>query len=153
MIGRDLFLEGLSSLLSGGEGDPFRLVTVLANASAYLYEQLAEVSWAGFYLHRGDFLYLGPFQGKVACSRIALGKGVCGTAAANMETLVVADVHAFAGHIACDPASRSEIVVPLVVEGSLFGVMDLDSTRVGRFGREDALLLEKAAKVIEKALS
>ncbi len=153
MTDRDSFIAGLSSLLSGGEGDPFRMMTVLANASAYLFSRLPDVSWAGFYLRRGGHLYLGPFQGKVACTKIAVGKGVCGTAAAKERTIVVPDVHQFPGHIACDPASRSEIVVPLMVDGTLVGVLDLDSTRLGRFAEEEASLLEKVAQVVTAHLS
>lgn len=153
MTGRDSFLAGLSSLLSGGEGDPFRMMTVLSNASAYLFERLPDVSWVGFYLRRGGHLYLGPFQGKVACTKIALGKGVCGTAAVRERTIVVSDVHQFPGHIACDSASRSEMVVPLMVDGTLIGVLDLDSTSIGRFTGEDASLLEKAAQVVTAHLS
>lgn len=115
-----------------------------ANMAALLYEALPDLNWAGFYFLRGRELVLGPFQGKVACVRIALGKGVCGTAAERRETLVVADVHAFPGHIACDAASRSEIVVPLIHGDRLWGVLDLDSPEPGRFDQEDRLGLEAA---------
>ncbi len=104
-----------------------------ANLSALLYQTLPDLNWAGFYFLQGRELVLGPFQGKVACVRIALGQGVCGTAAERRDTVVVHDVHEFPGHIACDAASRSEIVVPLLRDGRLFGVLDLDSPRVGRF--------------------
>ncbi len=109
-----------------------------ANLTALIQESLPALNWAGFYFLRGSELVLGPFQGKVACVRIALGKGVCGTAAERRETLVVPDVHEFPGHIACDAASRSEIVVPLIQSGRLLGVLDLDSPEPGRFDREDA---------------
>jgi GAF domain-containing protein len=109
-----------------------------ANLTALIYGAMPALNWAGFYFIRGAELVLGPFQGQVACVRIALGKGVCGTAAERGETLVVPDVHAFPGHIACDAASRSEIVVPLVHSGRLLGVLDLDSPDPGRFDREDA---------------
>ncbi len=109
-----------------------------ANLSAVLFESLPDVNWAGFYFMRGDELVLGPFQGKVACVRIALGRGVCGVAAERRETLLVSDVHAFPGHIACDAASRSEIVLPIVNNGLLWGVLDLDSPQLGRFDNEDA---------------
>jgi L-methionine (R)-S-oxide reductase len=116
-----------------------------ANMSALLFQALPDLNWAGFYfLHDGE-LVLGPFQGKVACVRIALGRGVCGSAAERRETIVVPDVHAFPGHIACDTASRSEIVVPLVQQGRLLGVLDLDSPLVGRFGDDDAKGLMSAA--------
>jgi L-methionine (R)-S-oxide reductase len=119
-----------------------------ANAAALLYQGLSELNWAGFYFLRDGGLVLGPFQGKVACVRIALGKGVCGTAAARRETVVVPDVHAFPGHIACDAASRSEIVVPLVQDGKLRGVLDLDSPKPGRFDRDDATGLEETVKIL-----
>ena len=109
-----------------------------ANLSALLCEALPQVNWVGFYFLRGTELVLGPFQGKVACVRIALGRGVCGTAAARRETIVVPDVHEFPGHIACDSASRSEVVVPLLRGAQLFGVLDLDSPELERFDQEDA---------------
>jgi L-methionine (R)-S-oxide reductase len=108
-----------------------------ANTSALLYEALPSVNWVGFYFLDGRELVLGPFQGKVACVRISLGQGVCGTAAERRETIVVPDVHAFPGHIACDAASRSEIVVPLIQNGRLLGVLDLDSPQLARFDHED----------------
>lgn len=142
----------LSSLLAGGEKDPFHLMTSLANASACLMQQLPDVSWAGFYLLSGQTLYLGPFQGKVACTKIPLGKGVCGTAAQKRQTIVVPDVHQFPGHIACDRESRSEIVVPLIASGRVVGVLDLDSNTEGRFTQADAAVLEEAAGVIVRLL-
>jgi len=119
-----------------------------ANLSALLFDVLPDLNWAGFYFLRDRELVLGPFQGKVACVRIALGRGVCGTAAATRKTLVVADVHAFPGHIACDAASQSEIVVPLLREGRLFGVLDLDSPRPARFDADDAAGLESLAALL-----
>jgi L-methionine (R)-S-oxide reductase len=119
-----------------------------ANMSAVLYRGLPDLNWAGFYFLQGGELVLGPFQGKVACVRIALGRGVCGTAAQRRETLVVPDVHAFPGHIACDAESRSEIVVPLVQDDRLLGVLDLDSPRPGRFDEDDAVGLNAAVKVL-----
>ena len=118
-----------------------------ANLGALLWHSLPGLNWAGFYLWSGQDLVLGPFQGKVACVRIALGRGVCGTAAAQRRTQVVADVHAFDGHIACDPASRSEIVVPLTLGERLLGVLDLDSPRPSRFDEEDARGLEALAQI------
>jgi L-methionine (R)-S-oxide reductase len=109
-----------------------------ANMSALLYEALPDLNWAGFYFLRGRELVLGSFQGRVACVRIGLGRGVCGTAAERRETVIVEDVQAFPGHIACDSASRSEIVVPLLHQGRLLGVLDLDSPRVARFDQEDS---------------
>lgn len=118
-----------------------------ANMSALIYEALPDLNWAGFYFLQGRELVLGPFQGKVACVRIALGKGVCGTAAERRETIIVPDVDAFPGHIACDAASRSEIVVPLMRDGRLLGVLDLDSARPDRFDQEDSIGLNAAAAV------
>jgi GAF domain-containing protein len=123
----------------------------LANASnlcALLYQMLPDVNWVGFYFLQGGELVLGPFQGKVACVRIPLGRGVCGTAAERKEILVVPDVNEFPGHIACDAASRSEIVVPLVKEGRLLGVLDLDSPHLARFDHEDRSGLAAAADVL-----
>jgi len=113
-----------------------------ANLAALLFHALPDLNWAGFYWMKDGGLVLGPFQGKPACVRIALGKGVCGTAAASAATVVVTDVHAFPGHIACDSASESEIVVPVMKEGAVRGVLDLDSPRLSRFDAEDARGLE-----------
>lgn len=113
-----------------------------ANLAALLYHSLPELNWAGFYWRRGEELVLGPFQGKPACVRIPVGKGVCGTAAAERRSVIVPDVNAFAGHIACDSASRSEVVIPVIREGELLGVLDLDSPRKERFTEEDARALE-----------
>ena len=124
----------------------------LANLSALLYETLEGINWAGFYLAEGDVLALGPFQGKPACVTIPWGKGVCGTAAATDETRLVADVHAFPGHIACDAASRSEIVVPLRKDGKVIGVLDIDSPLLSRFTEEDRAGLERFAALAERLL-
>jgi GAF domain-containing protein len=129
--------------LFAGERDPWANA---ANAAALLYERVADLNWAGFYFLRGGQLVVGPFQGRVACVRIAPGTGVCGTAAARRATLIVPDVHAFPGHITCDAASNSEIVVPLIADGRLIGVLDLDSPSLGRFGPQDALQLEAFAE-------
>jgi GAF domain-containing protein len=123
----------------------------LANAatmSAVLYEGLPKLNWVGFYFLQEGELVLGPFQGKVACVRIALGRGVCGTAAQRRETLVVADVDAFPGHIACDAASRSEIVVPLLQGGRLLGVLDIDSPETARFDEQDSTGLNAAVTLL-----
>jgi len=119
-----------------------------ANTCALLYQMLPDVNWVGFYFLQGGELVLGPFQGKVACVRIPLGRGVCGTAAARREILVVPDVNEFPGHIACDAASRSEIVVPLVQAGRLLGVLDLDSPNLSRFDHEDRQGLQAAANLL-----
>ena len=124
----------------------------LANASALLWQNLPDLNWAGFYLLQGDKLVLGPFQGKPACIEIPFGKGVCGTAAATGKTVVVANVHEFDGHIACDSASNSEIVVPLFVNGSIFGVLDVDSPLFNRFSEEDKLGLERFAAILQENL-
>ncbi|MBK4997516.1 GAF domain-containing protein [Pseudomonas sp. S37] len=122
----------------------------IANAaqfSAFLYNLVDDLNWAGFYLNRNEQLVLGPFQGQVACVRIPFGKGVCGAAAATRQTQRVEDVHAFPGHIACDSASNSELVIPLVKEGRLIGVLDLDSPKVGRFSEADQVGLERLAAI------
>ena len=113
-----------------------------ANLSALLFHSLEGLNWTGFYWMKGGELVLGPFQGKPACVRIAMGKGVCGTAAASSRTVIVPDVHAFPGHIACDGASRSEVVVPVMAGGRVIGVLDLDSPRPARFDEDDARGLE-----------
>ena len=121
----------------------------LANASALLWQHLADINWAGFYMLEADGLILGPFQGKPACIRIPVGKGVCGTAAAEGKTQLVPDVHRFPGHIACDSASNSEIVVPLYKAGQLIGVLDIDSPLFNRFTEEDRQGLEQFARILE----
>ncbi|MBF8677015.1 GAF domain-containing protein [Pseudomonas fulva] len=118
-----------------------------AQFSAFVYHQIEDLNWAGFYINRDEQLVLGPFQGQVACVRIPFGKGVCGTAAATRQTQRVEDVHAFAGHIACDSASNSELVIPLIKEGRLVGVLDLDSPTVGRFSEADQAGLEQLAAI------
>jgi GAF domain-containing protein len=135
--------------LLAGERD---LVANAANTAALLWHALPGLNWAGFYLGRDDELVLGPFQGKPACVRIAVGRGVCGTAAATRQTVVVPDVHAFPGHIACDAASNSEIVVPLLRGGDLLGVLDLDSPHPGRFDDGDRQGLERIAASFVAAL-
>lgn len=125
-----------------GERDP---IANAANLASLLWHTLPDINWAGFYFMRGGELVLGPFQGKPACVRIALGKGVCGAAAQRRETVIVRDVHQFEGHIACDSASNSEIVVPLVRQGEVVGVLDLDSPRLARFDAEDRAGLEPLA--------
>jgi GAF domain-containing protein len=137
----------LAALLAG-ESD---LIANAANTSALLYTTLPGVNWVGFYLLRAGELVLGPFQGKPACVRIALGKGVCGTAASQRATVRVGDVHAFPGHIACDPASRAEIVIPLIKAERLVGVLDIDSPELGRFDEIDQRGLEALAAVMINA--
>ena len=127
-------------------------VAAMSNLSALVMENMEELNWAGFYLRRGNGLTVGPFQGKPACIHIPMGKGVCGTAAERDETVVVPDVHAFPGHIACDGASRSEIVIPLHAEGKVVGVMDLDSPAMDRFSQQDREGLEALVKCVEQYL-
>ena len=123
-----------------------------ANASALIWQALEDINWAGFYLMRDGALVLGPFQGKPACIRIAVGRGVCGTAVAEDKTQLVPDVHAFPGHIACDCASNSEIVVPIHKDGVVYGVLDIDSPRFSRFSADDQAGLEGLVQVIEQML-
>ena len=138
-------------LVSLVDGVPHPIAN-LANASALLWQELEDLNWAGFYLSEGDRLVLGPFQGKPACIEIPYGKGVCGTAAEKGEAVVVEDVHQFPGHIACDEASRSEIVIPMTRNGVVFAVLDLDSPTVGRFTQADRAGLEVFVRVLEKAI-
>ena len=141
----------VSQLKSLGEEEPY-FIPLLSNASALLYEALPDLNWAGFYLMRKGSLVLGPFQGKVACIHIPLGKGVCGTAARQDETQLVPDVHRFPGHIACDSASNSEIVIPLHRGGQVIGVLDIDSPLFSRFNDEDKTGLEAFAEALEEFL-
>ncbi|HUQ27459.1 MAG TPA: GAF domain-containing protein [Usitatibacter sp.] len=141
-------LLGQANSLFEGEHD---FTANAANLSALLFHSLPDINWAGFYFAKDQGLVLGPFQGKPACVRIALGKGVCGTAAAQRRTIVVPDVNLFPGHIACDSASRSEIVVPLVRFDRVIGVLDLDSPSAGRFDEQDARGLEALADVFLNA--
>ena len=134
--------------LFAGERDPWANA---ANLAALLFESLPDLNWAGFYFLRGGGLVVGPFQGRVACVRIAIGAGVCGTAAAERRTIIVPDVHAFPGHIACDSASNSEIVVPLIAGDRLIGVLDIDSPSLNRFSSADAALFEPIAKLLVSA--
>lgn len=124
----------------------------LANASALLWQHLPQINWVGFYLLKGEKLILGPFQGKPACIEIPLGRGVCGTAAAENRTVPVPDVHKFPGHIACDGASNAEIVIPLRKNGAVYGVLDIDSPVFDRFSEEDRKGLERAAEIISDSV-
>ncbi|WP_176918856.1 GAF domain-containing protein [Superficieibacter sp. 1612_C1] len=128
-------------------------LAILSNTSALLFERLEGVNWAGFYLLEEDTLVLGPFQGKIACVRIPVGRGVCGTAVAENRVQRVEDVHAFAGHIACDSASNAEIVLPLTVENQIIGVLDIDSTVFSRFTAEDEQGLSELVGHLEKLLA
>jgi len=143
LAGYSLLVAQLRALLAG-ERD---FIANAAQFSAFLYQELSDLNWAGFYLVRGEELVLGPFQGKVACVRIPFGRGVCGAAAATGQTQRVDDVHAFVGHIACDSASNSELVVPLFKDGRLLGVLDLDSPSLARFGVADQTGVERLVEV------
>ena len=148
-IDNNLSLPQTAAALLHGEADP---IANMANLSALIYQRTADINWAGFYIFKDGQLVLGPFQGKPACVRIAIGKGVCGTAAQTKNTVVVEDVHQFAGHIACDSASNSEIVVPILKkDGSLFGVLDIDSPQVARFGAAEKEVFEELVKIFISA--
>ena len=141
--GYALLAVQLEALLAG-ERD---FIANAAQFCAFLFHELEGLNWAGFYLNRDEQLVLGPFQGKVACVRIPFGRGVCGAAASSRQTQRVADVHAFPGHIACDSASNSELVVPLIKDGRLIGVLDLDSPQLARFSAEDQAGIEQLAQL------
>lgn len=141
--GYDLLAAQVQALFA----DERDFIANAAQLSAFLYHQVDDLNWAGFYLNRNEELVLGPFQGQVACVRIPFSRGVCGAAARTRQTQRVEDVHAFPGHIACDSASNSEVVIPLVKEGRLIGVLDLDSPTVGRFSEADQAGLERLAGV------
>lgn len=143
--------ERLAAELAALLADERDLIANAANTAALIYDALPDLNWAGFYFMKDGELVLGPFQGKPACVRIALGRGVCGTAAERRETVVVPDVHAFPGHIACDAASRSEIVVPLISNGRLLGVLDIDSPKLERFDASDRAGVERLASVFLSA--
>ena len=144
--------ESLAAQLAAlTDGIPYEIAN-LSNASALLWETLPDINWAGFYKMVDGALVLYPFQGKPACIRIPVGRGVCGTAVAEDRTQLVYDVHQFPGHIACDCASNSEIVVPIHVRGEIWGVLDIDSPSIGRFTEEDRIGLEKFVTVLEKIL-
>ena len=143
-----LLCEKLEALVGGV---PHKIAN-LANAAALLYESLEGINWAGFYLLESDTLILGPFMGKPACIEIPTGRGVCGASASSGKTQLVPNVHEFPGHIACDSASNSEIVVPLFKEGQVIGVLDIDSPHYSRFDERDRVGLEEFAKIIEKAI-
>ena len=128
------------------------LVANLANVSAVIWQEMERINWAGLYLMEGGSVVMGPFQGKPACIEIAVGKGVCGTAVAERKTQLVEDVHQFPGHIACDSASNSEIVVPIYKNGEVFGVLDIDSPYYARFSEEDQAGMEELVRVVERNL-
>jgi L-methionine (R)-S-oxide reductase len=144
-----IYAELLPQLESLVIGEP-DFIANLANGAAALKQSLGFVSWVGFYLLKDNELVLGPFQGKVACTRIKIGSGVCGTAAANKETVIVPNVYEFPGHIFCDPDSKSEIVIPLIKDRTVFGVLDLDSSDYNSFNSVDAMYLQQVAAIISR---
>ncbi|MEO6433467.1 MAG: GAF domain-containing protein [Sphingomicrobium sp.] len=146
-----LYADLASALQGLVAGEPDGIAN-MANAAALLWEILPDINWVGFYRNIGGELVLGPFQGRPACIRIAFGAGVCGVAAQSLETQLVEDVHAFPGHIACDSASISEIVVPIIRDGALLGVLDIDSPAHGRFDREDQAGVERLAAIMATAI-
>lgn len=127
-------------------------ISILSNASALLMQNLSDISWCGFYLYQDNELILGPFQGKVACTQIPMGKGVCGNSAADQKTYLVPNVHEFPGHIACDSASNSEIVIPILLQQQLYGVLDIDSTSMNRFTKSDQQYLENFVEILAQRL-
>ncbi len=141
--------EGLKGLISGV---PY-FTANLANAAALLYNSLSDINWSGFYLMQDGKLVLGPFQGKPACIEIAVGRGVCGTAVARGSTILVENVHEFEGHIACDSASNSEIVIPIRKNGVIIGVLDIDSPTIGRFTETDREGLEEFVRILESEIN
>ena len=148
MVNYELVARQLSALV---EGVPHEVAN-LANASALLWQEMPRLNWVGFYKMENGKLVLGPFQGKPACIEIPVGRGVCGTAVAEDKVQLVYDVHQFPGHIACDSASNSEIVLPIHVNGDIWGVLDIDSPYVGRFTDEDRVGLEKVVAILERML-
>ena len=148
-VNYDSVCAQLSALV---DGIPYEVAN-LANASALLWQELPGINWVGFYKMEDGALVLGPFQGKPACIRIAVGRGVCGTAVAEDKVQLVYDVHQFPGHIACDCASNSEIVLPIHVGGKIWGVLDIDSPHIGRFTEEDKSGLLEVVRIIENMLS
>ncbi|MBT8141511.1 MAG: GAF domain-containing protein [Gammaproteobacteria bacterium] len=151
-IGKVAIYESLLMQAQGLFHDENDMIANAANLSSLIYNSLENVNWAGFYFYKNNELVLGPFHGMPACIRIELGKGVCGTAAYTRKSQVVKDVHQFDGHIACDAATRSEIVVPLIKNGELLGVLDIDSPMVARFTDADRIGVEKLAEAFLKSL-
>ncbi|HSL90728.1 MAG TPA: GAF domain-containing protein [Ignavibacteriaceae bacterium] len=143
-----LLVKQVKSLLDRNDN----IISNLSNFTAALKQTFEKISWVGFYLYDGNELYLGPFQGKVACTKIQMGKGVCGTSAMNRETIIVPDVNAFPGHITCDVESRSEIVVPIIKNDKFYGVLDLDSTSLSAFNQTDKKYLEEIVDFLVKEI-
>lgn len=146
-------LDNMLSMLEGLVQDEDLPITKLCNASALINALIGRINWCGFYLVKNNTLALGPFQGMPACTKIEIGKGVCGTAALKRETLLINDVHKFEGHIACDAASNSEIVIPIVKDDKLIGVLDLDSDEFNRFTKLEQKYLEKSITILNKYIN
>ena len=144
-----LMVGAVGAILAGESN----VIANLANASAIINEYVKDINWVGFYLKEEDELVLGPFQGKPACIRIPMGRGVCGAAALKKVTIIVEDVHQFPGHIACDSASNSEIVIPIIKKGEVFGVLDVDSPKFNRFTQREQKYLEEVVVMIEASLT
>ena len=142
--------QSMVSILEALISDESNGLTNICNASAIINALIGDLNWCGFYLIKGDELFLGPFQGMPACTRIKLGKGVCGLAAANRETIIVHDVHQIENHITCDAASNSEIVIPIISNDKIYGVLDLDSFKIGRFTELEKKYLEESVKILNK---
>ena len=141
-------LQILPSLIKDNTYD----ITILANTSALLYEKLDNLNWVGFYLNKNETLLLGPFQGKIACTKIPFNKGVCGKCATTKETILVPNVHEFKGHIACDSASNSEICIPIIIKNKFYGLLDIDSPIINRFNSTDKTYLEEIVRIITNEL-
>ena len=138
----------LPQLLKDNEYD----ITILANTSALLYEKIENINWVGFYLNKNETLLLGPFQGKVACTKIPFTKGVCGKCARTKETILVSNVHEFPGHIACDSASNSEICIPIIINNKFYGLLDIDSPIINRFNEDDKINLENIVQILTEEI-
>lgn len=150
---KEALYESLNTALGGILDSESDWLANLANAAALLFHTLPNLNWAGFYLFKQGELVLGPFQGKLACTRIRMGRGVCGTAAQKRNTLVVPNVHEFSGHIACDSESMSELVAPIVVDGTFYGVLDLDSPMLARFDEVDKIGIEEFVRILAQKLA
>lgn len=144
--------EIMNEQLEGLCQSPEYLITLLSNTSALLKQSMEDLNWAGYYIMKDGKLILGPFQGLVACEKIEVGKGVCGTAVKERKTILVKNVHEFPGHIACDSASNSEIVVPIIIDDEVWGVLDIDSPSLNRFDETDQKYLEQAVEIITNAI-
>lgn len=145
----NIYLDSFSSLIDKTDYE----ISILSNTSSFLNEILDDINWVGFYLYKDSKLILGPFQGLTACTEIALGKGVCGYSAEKLVTTRVDNVHNFSGHIACDSRSNSEIVIPIIVNGNLYGVLDIDSPKFSRFSNDDQIFLERIVQILSNKLS